>query len=90
MTAPTFSVAMSALSSKLMAAVGQNFSQALHLPFGEVDAGLAIDGVLQGDGLGVLDVSGLALAQALVELVVDFLGALLRAQPAGDAFSRST
>ena len=45
---------------------------------------IGIYGILQGDGLGILDIDGLAFAQAAVIGIGDFLRAFLRAQTAGN------
>ena len=51
----------------------------------EVDAGLAVDRVLQRHGLTVLDVGRRAVVQTEVELVTDLAGAFLGAEAAGNA-----
>jgi hypothetical protein len=52
----------------------------------DVDALVPVDRVFQRDRLGVLDVGRFALGQSDVIGVGSFLGALLGARPAADAF----
>jgi hypothetical protein len=47
----------------------------------EIQTSLSVYGVLERDGLGKGHVNGLALVQAHVKLILDFLGALLSANP---------
>jgi len=51
-----------------------------------INAIIHIDGILQGHGLGVLDVDRLALGQSLVVFIRHFLRAFFGAHPAANAF----
>jgi hypothetical protein len=66
-------------------AAGAELLAGLALALLKEDAAARIDGVLQGHGLGVLDVNGLSLIEVLVIGVINLPWALLSAQAAGDA-----
>jgi hypothetical protein len=64
---------------------GAELLTGLALALLEVDAGTLIDRVLEGNGLGVLDIDGLSFGEVLVVGVIHLAWALLGAQAAGDA-----
>lgn len=52
---------------------------------GQINALVRVDNVFQRNGLTVLDIGGFAFGNAHIEFVIDFFGAFLSAQPAGNA-----
>ena len=52
----------------------------------EINAVVMIDSILQGNGLGIFHIGGLAFSESGVVGVHDFFGTLLRTFTAGDAF----
>ena len=74
------------LISKSNGAGGAKFFTGPAFAFGQVYALSGINDVFQRNGLSILDINGLAVAQGAVIFIFNFFGALLRTQPAGDTF----
>jgi hypothetical protein len=73
------------LFGKLDRPGGAQFFANSALPFLKVQAMGSIDGIFQGNGLGIFQVDGLAISQSCVKLIPHLAGTFLRAETAGDA-----
>jgi hypothetical protein len=65
---------------------GTEFFTGPAFPLGEKKALGVINGIFQWNRLGILHINGLALGEPPVVFIEHFFGALVRTQPAGDAF----